>query len=301
MFEGIKQSISKLLDTVVKSEFSSKELDSILLDFKFALLENDVALSVAEAICEDVKTKLVGKEVKRFGDKQAVVEEVLKASLQNILTTEHKVDLIELASKKRITKEPFVVIFLGINGTGKTTTIGKVANLFLKKGFSAVLAGGDTFRAGSIEQLEGHGKRLGVKVIKGSYGGDAAAVVFDAVNHARSNGINVVLVDTAGRMQTNKNLMEEIRKIVRIGKPDLILFVGDALTGNDAVEQASEFCKVIEFDASILTKVDADAKGGAAVSIAYLTKKPTIFLGVGQNYDDLVPFEPNFLVSKILD
>ena len=300
MFEGLRRGISKLLDGVSKVELKGKELETLLWDFKLGLIENDVALSVADQLCAEVETRLEGVEIKRFEDKRKVVEKALRDALLDVLKTDKKVDLLELVAAKRERREPLIVVFLGINGTGKTTTIGKVANLLLKASFSVVLAAGDTFRAGSIEQLEGHGKRLGVRVVRGEYGSDAAAVVFDAVSHARSRGVNAVLADTAGRMQTDKNLMAEVRKIVKVAKPDLTIFVGDSLTGNDAVEQAVDFCKFVEFDASILTKADADAKGGAAISIAYVTKKPTIYLGTGQNYDDLTPFDPEFLVDKIL-
>jgi len=163
-----------------------------------------------------------------------------------------------------------------------------------------VLAGSDTFRAGSIEQLEIHAKRLGIHLIKHQYGADAAAVAFDAVQYARTHGINAVLVDTAGRMQTNKNLLAEMEKIIRVVKPDLVLFVGDALAGNDAVFQAEEFNKSVRIDGSVLTKIDADAKGGAAVSIAYVTKKPILYVGTGQTYDDLEIFKPEDIVDRIL-
>jgi fused signal recognition particle receptor len=193
------------------------------------------------------------------------------------------------------------LVFVGVNGSGKTTTIAKVARLLQKSGFSVVLACGDTYRAGSIEQLEEHAHRLNVPLVKQGYGADAAAVAYDGVNYARVRGINAVLVDTAGRMQTNKNLMDEMRKIVTVVKPDLVVFVGDALTGNDAVEQAREFDRFVHIDASILAKADADAKGGSAVSIAHVTRKPVIYLGVGQGYDDLVPFDPDVLINQLFE
>lgn len=300
MFEGLKRSIGKLVDSVVKTELKGEELDSLLWDFKLALIENDVALSVADQICEEAKRKLVGLEVKRFEDRRKIVEKMLREILCNVLKAEKKVDLLDLAEKKRQTREPLIVVFIGINGVGKTTTIGKVANLLLKKGYSVVLAAGDTHRTGSIEQLEGHAKRLEIRVVKHEYGADSAAVAFDAISHARAQGIDAVLVDTAGRMQTNKNLMEEMRKVIKVARPDLVVFVGDSLTGNDAVEQAQDFSKYVDFNASILTKADADARGGAAISIAYVTKKPTIYVGTGQSYDDLTPFDPEFLIGKIL-
>ena len=299
MFEGLKKSVVKLLDGVTKIELKESDLEDTLWNFKLALIENDVALSVADRICEETKNKLKGLEIKRFENRKNIVETALRDILYDILKTDRKVEILALAEKKRQKREPFVVVFVGINGTGKTTTIAKVANLLLKKGFSVVLASGDTHRSGSIEQLEGHAKNLGIRVVKHGYGADSAAVAFDAINHAKAQGINVVLVDTAGRMQTNKNLMEEMRKIKKVTKPDLVIFVGDSLTGNDAVEQAQNFCEYIDFDASILTKSDADARGGASLSIAYVTKKPTLYLGTGQSYDDLTPFKPEYLIDKI--
>ena len=191
-------------------------------------------------------------------------------------------------------------MFVGINGTGKTTTIAKVAKFFQDKGYSVVLAGADTYRAGSIEQLEEHGKRLGIRVIKSTYGGDPAAVAYDAVSHAKAHGINIVLIDTAGRMQTNQNLMNELIKVKRVVKPDFTIFTVDSLIGNDAVMQAEEFNKAVGIDATILTKVDADVKGGSALSVTFVTQKPILFIGVGQSYKDLELFNPDKFVNMVL-
>ncbi|MCD6469604.1 signal recognition particle-docking protein FtsY [Candidatus Bathyarchaeota archaeon] len=300
MFEKLREALSGLIDKVSTIELRPENLHEILEEFKLTLLENDVALVVAEHICDEIERKLVGLKVGRLEDKRKIVREKLKETLLEVLEPPEKVDLIEFVKKKRETKEPCVIVFVGINGTGKTTTIAKIANLLLKKGFSVTLACSDTFRAGSIEQLEQHAKNLGVYMIKHEYGSDAAAVAYDAVQYARARGINVVLIDTAGRMQTNKNLMAEMEKIIRVVQPDLIIFVGDALAGNDAVYQAEEFSKYINISGSILTKMDADAKGGAAISIAYVTKKPILFLGVGQKYDDLEPFRPEAIINRII-
>jgi fused signal recognition particle receptor len=191
-------------------------------------------------------------------------------------------------------------MFVGINGTGKTTTIAKVAQFFSDKRYSVLLACADTYRAGSIEQLEEHAKRLGLRVIKSNYGGDPAAVAFDAVNHAKAHGINVVLIDTAGRMQTNQNLMNELVKIKRVIGPDLTVLTVDSLIGNDAVMQAEEFNNSVGIDATILTKVDADVKGGSALSVTYVTQKPILFIGVGQAYKDLEVFNPEEFVNMVL-
>jgi fused signal recognition particle receptor len=205
-----------------------------------------------------------------------------------------------MADEKRKKKEPFVLMFVGINGTGKTTTIAKVAHFLRDKSYSVLLAAADTYRAGSIEQLEEHGKRLGMRVIKSIYGGDPAAVAYDAVSHAKAHGINIVLIDTAGRMQTNQNLMNELVKVKRVVAPDLTVFVVDSLIGNDAVMQAEEFNKAIGVDATILTKVDADVKGGSALSVTYVTQKPILFIGVGQTYRDLELFNPEKFVNMVL-
>jgi fused signal recognition particle receptor len=204
-------------------------------------------------------------------------------------------------AEKKAQGAPYVILFVGINGTGKTTTIAKVTKLLQDNCHSVVLASGDTYRAGAIEQLEEHARRLGVRVIKHRYGSDAAAVSFDAVQHARAQGIDAVLIDTAGRMHTNRNLMDELEKIKRVVQPDLTVMVLDALIGNDAIDQAETFNRHIGFDAAILTKVDADAKGGSSLSISYVTGKPVIYVGVGQEYGDLERFDARWFAEKILE
>jgi fused signal recognition particle receptor len=299
MFERLREKLSGFVDLVSTTELKAEKLRPILWEFKLALLENDVAMVVADRICEEIEKKLTGKQVKRMGDRKKIVRDTLREVLLEIFQTP-TVDLLEIAEKKQVEKEPYVIVFVGMNGTGKTTTIAKISKFFLKHNYSVVLSCSDTYRAGSIEQLEEHAKRLGVRMIKHQYGGDPAAVAFDAVRYAEAHGINVVLIDTAGRMQTNRNLMQQMEKIVRVIKPDLVLFVGDSLAGNDAVVQAEEFNKFVRIDGSILTKVDADVKGGAAVSVSYVTKKPILFIGTGQRYDDLESFKPELLVNRIL-
>lgn len=300
MFEKLRKSVDSLVEKVTKIELKPENLNSILEEFKLTLLENDVAFSVAEKICDELKQSLVGVEVKRFEDRRIMVMKALRDTLIKILNAEHKIDILQIMKEKKDLGTPAIVIFVGINGTGKTTTIAKVAKFLMNHGYTVVLACSDTFRAGAIEQLEEHAKRLEIRMVKRPYGADAASVAFDAISHAKAHGIDAVLIDTAGRMETNKNLMEEMKKIVRVTEPDLVIFIGDALTGNDAVAQAEEFSKFISINASILTKIDADAKGGAAISITYITKKPIIFLGNGQSYEDLIIFNPEFIVTKII-
>jgi fused signal recognition particle receptor len=300
LFEKLRTHINGFLEKISKSELKGKPLDKLLEEFKLILVENDVALPVADQICVMLKERVERLTIPRFSDPREPVKSILREVLLEILKSGGEANLLKIIEEKRLSKEPTTIVFVGINGTGKTTSIAKVAQLLLKNGFSIVLACSDTYRTGSIEQLEEHATRLGVKMIKHKYGADAAAVAFDAINYARSRGINVILIDTAGRMQTDRNLMEEMKKIVRVSNPDFVIFVGDALAGNDAVSQAEEFIKYIRVDGSILTKLDADAKGGSAISIAYITKKPILFFGVGQKYDDLIAFNPNLLVDKIL-
>jgi len=300
LFEKLRMSMSNFLDRLSKTEIKGKELDRLLEEFKLLLIQNDVALQVAEHICQMMKERVEKTPVARFSDKAEFLGSILREALNEVLNAGGKLDILEELRQKRGTGQPAVIIFVGINGTGKTTTIAKVANFLQTKGFSVVVSCSDTYRTGSIEQLETHAKRVGVRSIKHRYGADAAAVAFDTINYARSHGIDVVLIDTAGRIQTDKNLMKEIEKIVRVTSPDFTIFVGDALAGNDAVSQAEEFIKYVRVDGSILTKLDADAKGGSAISIAYITKKPIIFLGVGQRYEDLAAFDPETLVGKMI-
>jgi len=300
MFEKLKSGFKGLVNKVTTTELKAENLNPILSEFKMSLVENDVAFPVAEKISNDLEKRLVGVQVKRLDDRKKIVEENLRQVLLEVMQTNKKIDLLKMANEKRKKKEPFILMFVGINGTGKTTTIAKVAQFFRDKGYSVVLAGADTYRAGSIEQLEEHGKRLGIRVIKSNYGGDPAAVAFDAVSHAKSHGINIVLIDTAGRMQTNQNLMNELVKVKRVVGPDLTVLTVDSLIGNDAVMQAEEFNKAIGVDTTILTKVDADVKGGSALSVTYVTQKPILFIGVGQTYKDLELFNPEKFVNMVL-
>lgn len=300
MFEKLKAGLKGLVNKVTITELKTDQLRPILSEFKLNLIENDVAVPVAEHVCEEMEKRLEGKQMKRLEDRRTLVLQNLHEVLLEILNTGNGIDLWELIDKKLKANEPFVIAFVGINGTGKTTTIAKVARLLMKKGYSVVLSCSDTYRAGSIEQLETHAKRLGVKMIRHTYGADPAAVAYDTIRHAKAHGIDVVLIDTAGRIQTDRNLMNELAKVKRVIMPDLTILTVDALTGNDAVIQAEEFNSTVGIDATILTKVDADVKGGAALSVTYATKKPIIFIGTGQTYEDLEPFNPEKFTQMIL-
>jgi fused signal recognition particle receptor len=300
MFKKLKEGLSGLVGKIATTELKAEKLRPILQDFKISLIENDVAVSVADHICEELEKRLDGLQVKRLEDKREIVKKNLRDVLLEILTTNEKINLLKLAEEKRKANQPLVIVFVGINGTGKTTTIAKVARLLTRNGYSVVLACSDTYRAGSIEQLEEHAKRLGLRMIKHTYGADPAAVAYDAINHAKAHGINAVLIDTAGRIQTDRNLMNELAKIKRVINPDLTILTVDSLTGNDAVMQAEEFHKSVGIDGTILTKVDADIKGGSALSVTYVTKKPIVYIGTGQKYDDLQEFKPEQFTQMIL-
>jgi fused signal recognition particle receptor len=300
VFDRLRKGLSSAVSKIVVTELKAEKLRPILDEFRLNLIENDVAVPVAYYITDELERRLDGLQVKRLGDRKDLVKDTLHKVLIEILTTKEAVNLLERIEQKRKAKEPYTILFVGINGTGKTTSIAKLTHFLMKKGYSVVLAGADTYRAGSIEQLEQHSRKLGVRMIKHKYGADPAAVAYDAISHAESRGIDVVLIDTAGRIQTDRNLMSELGKIKRVVDPDLTVLVIDALIGNDAVLQAEEFHKSVNVDANILTKVDADVKGGASLSVAHVTGKPIIFIGVGQEYKDLETFEPERFTQMIL-
>ena len=301
----MKSAFSSLTQIATHTTLSQEDVDKILWDFEISLIESDVASEAIEAVIANLKSELVGTKIQRSEDKSKFVKDQLKSAIRKTFENTGHVDVISKIKEKRkraggSISAPFVILFLGINGTGKTTTVAKFATLLKKNKLSVVLACGDTHRAGAIEQLTEHANRLGIKAIAQSYGSDPAAVAKDAQLYAQSRDIDVVIVDSAGRIQTSRNLMEEMEKIVRVVQPDLRIFVGDSLAGNDVISQAKEFQKVTDFDAAILTKADADVKGGAALSIAYITKKPIIYLGVGQGYDDLMQFDLEKFIESIL-
>ena len=287
-----------LFSFVREKTISEKHVEDILWELEMELLQGDVAMEVATAVVESVKDDLVGKKIKRSNDITEYTYLALRNAVAEIIDIPGK-SMTEMIEEKKAQGEPLVVMFVGINGTGKTTTIGKLANYYLKKGYTPVIAASDTFRAGAIEQVTYHADNVGVKIIKHKKGSDPAAVAFDAVEHAKAQGKELVLIDTAGRMQTNVNLMDEMKKIKRVANPDLVIFVGDALTGNDATEQAAKFNDAIDIDGVILTKADADSKGGASLSIGYVIQKPIMFLGVGQGYDDIKEYDAEWMLDQL--
>ena len=298
MFDSLKNKFSGLVDGVSSKKITEKDLNKILEDFELSLLESDVSMKVSEKIVNELKKKLTGEKISLTSNKKDFVKIAVEETLTEILEYK-KYDIFKEIEKKRKAGEIFSIAFVGFNGTGKTTTIAKFGKLLSDKGYKVVIAASDTFRAGSIEQLCLHAEKIGIKVIKHNYGADPAAVAFDAINHAKARGIDVVLIDTAGRSEMNRNLMDEMKKLIRVSNPNMKIFVGDSLAGNAVAEQAEKFSE-IGLDGSILTKVDADSRGGAALSISYITEKPILFIGTGQGYDDLEQFDPKWLVERIL-
>lgn len=275
---------------------TGEDVDMIYSEIKSALLENNVALSVLDKIHDDLEKKLVGENVSFINNRKSI-ENAIKESIADVLISYDKDAFLSDVKGKK----PFIILVVGVNGAGKTTTIAKLCRFFLLNGLKPVVAAADTFRAASIEQIEIHARRLGIGVVKHTYGADPAAVAFDAIRHAESAKEDVVLIDTAGRSDINKNLIEELKKVKRVSKPDVTIFIGDSLTGNDVVKQAGIFDKEIGIDLSILSKADVDKKGGAVLSISYITKKPILFLGTGQGYDDLMPFNKEKTAGFILN
>ncbi|MEK6934269.1 MAG: signal recognition particle-docking protein FtsY [Nanoarchaeota archaeon] len=291
--EEKKSFFGRIKEKVITKRISGDKFEELFFDLEIALLENNVAIEVVEKIREDLKKELVDKPILR-GKVEESIKDGLKNSIEGLFLGKD-VDFVREVKKKK----PFVILFLGINGSGKTTTIAKVANLLMKNKLKVVLGAGDTFRAASIEQLKSWGDKLGVKTIRHDYGSDPAAVGFDAKKYAESHGLDVVLIDTAGRLQSNKNLMEEIKKMDRVIKPDMKIFVGEAITGNDCVEQAKSFDEAVGLDAIILTKMDVDEKGGAFISTTYVTKKPIVLVCNGQELNNIKEFDKKEILNSI--
>ena len=277
----------------IKLSISEKKFNDLFWDIELALMENNVAIEVIEKLKQDLQQELLGKKLNPF-KLTKIITETFKQSLQDIFDIK-KLDLI----KEIKNKQPYVILFVGVNGSGKTTSLAKLAYLLKKNKLQPVLAACDTFRAAALHQIQEHADNLKLRLIKHDYGSDAAAVAYDAIQHTKSKKLPVVLIDTAGRSHSNINLMDELKKVARIANPDLTIFVGDSLTGNDTVEQAKKFNEIVGIDAIILSKMDVDEKGGAAISVSYITKKPIIYTGTGQDYSDLEEFDKNKITDSL--
>jgi len=287
MLKSLSKAFSNLVEKVSTTTLTGPEVESLLQDFYLQLVAADVAVETADAVVEGLRQRLKEFRVPRFSDKREMVKDVLKSTLSSVIKTASIQDVLKTAEERRKSGRPVVIMFVGPNGSGKTSTVVKLAHYLRKKGYSAILASADTFRAGAIEQLETLGEKAGFLVVSQQYGADPAAVAVDAINKAASLRVNFVIIDTAGRTEVDRGLLEEMRKIKRVAKPDYVIYIGDALAGNVAVNQAKMFDEVVGVDFVVLAKLDADAKGGSAVSISHATGKPLLFVCTGQELDDL--------------
>ena len=287
---------SRIKKKLTYTRISEEKFETLFWNLEMALMEANVAVEVIEKIKEDLKKELVDRDISRGGVETAILNS-LKTSVENLF--EEKLDLVSKIKSQDKTNNPFIIAFVGINGVGKTTSLAKVAKRLEKEGLKSVIAAADTFRVAAIEQLGHHAENLKIKMIKHDYGADPAAVCYDAVEHAKAKNLDVVLIDTAGRNNVNENLLAELKKIIKVAKPNLVVFVGDSLTGNDMVEQAQVFNDTVGIDAIILSKADVDEKGGGAISVSYITHKPIIYLGIGQNYEDLIDFSSKNILENL--
>ena len=298
MFDKLRSAFSAAAKSLTEKELREKDIEDILFELEIALHESDVASEVIDEIKSDLKTRLIGTKVEK-NEIEKFVKDSLISTISSLFDAAGKVDVFKLIDEKKKSGQPFLILFVGINGTGKTTSLAKMAYMLQQKKYSVVVAAADTFRAGAIEQLREHTNRLNLKLVAQNYNSDPAAVARDAVLFAKSHKIDCVLIDTAGRMQTSKNLMEQISKITKVVKPDFKIFVGDSLAGNDTVNQAKEFFEYVKFDGTILTKSDADARGGAALSVVKITSTPVLYLGIGQEYPDLKSFDKETFLETV--
>ena len=298
MFDKLRIAFSDAAKSLSEKELNEKDIEDILFELEISLHESDVASEVIDEIKSDLKSRLIGSKVNK-NEIEKFVKDSLISTISSLFDSAGKIDIFERINEKKKSGQPFLILFVGINGTGKTTSLAKMAYMLQQKKYSVVVAAADTFRAGAIEQLREHTNRLNLKLVAQNYNSDPAAVARDAVLYAKSHKVDCVLIDTAGRMQTNQNLMEQINKITKVVKPDFKIFVGDSLAGNDTVNQAKEFFEHVKFDGSILTKSDADARGGAALSVVKITSTPVLYVGIGQEYPDLKAFDKETFLETV--
>jgi len=289
----------KVIKKITERRLSEEDVNPVLNELENGLIEGDVAYEVAEKVKNDLKVSLLGMEAKHSEVKPVIVSR-LRNSLMEILNVPD-IDLKEVIKKARSENRPAVLLFLGFNGSGKTTSLAKVGKWLLNQNYSCAFAAADTWRSAAIEQLEEHGKKLSVIVVKHQYGADPAAVIYDGISSAKAKGVNVLLADSAGRSHTNKDLMDELSKIVRVNKPDLKILVLDGLSGSDVLPQFEFFNDGVGVDAIIFSKMDVNEKGGNLLSVCHLSKKPILFLGTGQNYQDLKHYDREEIVKNLVE
>lgn len=304
---GLLQFFTKIYN----KEVTQADLDPIMEQFTNHLVSKNVAREIAEKLCASVTQNLIGKQLNTFSRVSTAVKAAMEDALTRILTPKKQIDVLRDARAAKAYRRPYVIVFVGVNGVGKSTSLAKVCSWLLQNDLKVMIAACDTFRSGAVEQLEVHARNLGVEVFHRGYGKDAAAVAKEAIAKAKNSGKDVVLVDTAGRMQDNEPLMKALAKLVGVNQPDLVLFVGEALVGNEAVDQLTKFNRSLEefaltkdargIDGIFLTKFDTvDEKVGAAISMVYTTGQPIVFVGIGQKYSDLKVLNPSKIVSILL-
>ncbi len=281
-------------------KMSESDIEGLIDTLSVSMLKSDVAQDTTEKFTESLSVKLKDSKFDYKNMRGEILDDVRDALLNVLNSTKKGIDILSYIKDKPQSARPVKILFLGPNGTGKTTTIAKLAYMLKGAGMSSVMSASDTFRAAAIEQTEHHAMKVGVPVIKSSYGADPASVAYDAIEYAKAHRIDVVLIDTAGRQETNKNLIMEVQKMVRVAKPDLTIFVGESTSGNVISRQIAEFNKSISIDGIILTKLDCDAKGGSVISIADVTGIPILLFGNGEGYGAIVRYDPNFIVDSIL-
>ena len=297
MLDKVKNAVSNISKIAVEKQISEKELDRVLEKLTIELLESEIPFDLVEQISENIKKQMIDKKFARNDEFKEIIKSEFTKTIKEIFQKVEDVDLIQLINSKE--SKPFKILIVGINGSGKTPTVAKIGHLLKENNISSVIVAGDTFRSGAIEQIKEHADRLELKLISQKYGSDPAAVARDGVEYSKTHNIDAVIIDTSGRVQTNSNLMQEVLKIKNVVNPDFTVFIGDSLAGNDLVSQTHEFFKFTDFNGSILTKVDADVKGGAILSILSETGKPIIYIGTGQEYKDLEKFNEERFLSGL--
>ena len=297
MLDKVKNAVSNISKIAVEKQISEKELDRVMENLTIELLESEIPFDLVEQISENIKKQMIDKKFARSDEFKEIIKSEFTKTIKEIFQKVEDVDLIQLINSKE--SKPFKILIVGINGSGKTTTVAKIGHLLKENNISSVIVAGDTFRSGAIEQIKEHADRLELKLISQKYGSDPAAVARDGVEYSKTHNIDAVIIDTSGRVQTNSNLMQEVLKIKNVVNPDFTVFIGDSLAGNDLVSQTHEFFKFTDFNGSILTKVDADVKGGAILSILSETGKPIIYIGTGQEYKDLEKFNEERFLSGL--
>nr|XP_056716277.1 signal recognition particle receptor subunit alpha isoform X2 [Euleptes europaea] len=321
---GLGGMFGMLKGLVGSKSLTREDMDPVLEKMKDHLIAKNVAADIAVQLCESVAKKLEGKVMGTFTTVTSTVKQALQESLVQILQPQRRVDVLRDVMDAQRHYRPYVITFCGVNGVGKSTNLAKISFWLIENGFSVLIAACDTFRAGAVEQLRTHTRRLNalhppethsgrtmVQLYEKGYGKDAAGIAMEAIAYARNQGFDVVLVDTAGRMQDNAPLMTALAKLIAVNTPDLVLFVGEALVGNEAVDQLVKFNKALAdhsmaqtprlIDGIVLTKFDTiDDKVGAAISMTYITSKPIVFVGTGQTYCDLRSLNAKAVVAALM-